>query len=1115
VEFHFYRNTDRMAFRQLLTDDMGLDVTLGVSQISTYVNGATAADKKLSFTNFVLQNAGNNAAEPASTAKVNLKCALFTTGSTAFGGASALVTELGKVINPVRTWLSYSANAGFTEVEIAYQYDEEMFAALRYLAIADLSSNTCGHWEPTKYSCNKCGTDGAGTAIAKTDATFSAYKWEINKNGLDGVFTAPGHGVAALGGASAPCGYAHSKMIAAAAATKEMVFCKNDGGANTKKESITMYFWKDNAIDTRALGLDDSATKTVGAETPKQYNKPTSGFATLTYDVHLDAAASDTSPLAGPGKPGFGSSACGKYDQVQVVHCTSAKGSKSGTISMVMSFGSVADMETVAKAIFLLVSATPYLHTVPKATSPGALRSATFKATKYLTDKNVDYDAETHATSPTPVYALASTACDAAKTAGASDMIYCKSVKTAGGDMEVMWLGDKTGDTGAADVTARSNIRALVDAPLIGATDAQFEPYTLTSSTIKTLYTIDYDVTVSTADTAIVLASSKGALSKTALSPCKWANGITIPGAVYCKSTKTTMTLGWLYAATRKADAIKIGKLDADAASVSTVLPTAVKDQNVDSTGFIMVELAPKQIDDSTKAAKAWTAKANGKTDVPDSACHQAVDQANIGTTNTSTTKMATHTFYCDSQDDTTSKMTMGWLSHADAKGDLREIYKQTTGTETDKTLQKFAVPTASKLYTISFTLGKKTASDGETAPTIVAGDGCPHTWNAAINAVGCADTASSVTLSFLSAAHRLPSANAVAKLSAGSKVGTVIVKSAKDKGTANTMVEAVYTAKPEATATWAEAKMPGDSDSACLAAGPPANIVGCASGKGSAKGASVDMTLKYLQSATNEYVASLKTVADFQLGDKATSQQFTLKTEGTSPAPIDAVLSVALATTTKAPAAAGRALAAAAAVGSVTSTGGFATDNSWCMLLKDTPASAIFCQSTATSMTLTYLDDKLAAVDTLALTQLTTHYISLTAVATADITLTITASVEENALCANASLLAMKFASCEHEKVTVGSRQRRLSTATVVVKLGFMSAAALTAAETVFAAIDWTTVAGVSGGSITNKSGGAGGSTTAPTPGTASTPGTSPKKPSGAALRLVGVAFVAVFALV
>ena len=539
--------------------------------------------------------------------------------------------------------------------------------------------------------------------------------------------------------------------------------------------------------------------------------------------------------------------------------------------------------------------------------------------------------------------------------------------------------------------------------------------------------------------------------------------------------------------------------------SVLSAVPTKSVDGDLTTNGFTKVTMEQQ----NTTAGTDWTAAAAHFYNAAGSACEQA-------STATDSTNTVSKLIYCDAAKTSGGEMPLVWLDPLEAISDLRLIYLQGTGSASadPKTeVKPFATVKANTLYTVEFSLGKKTVTSPDIAPTIVKGDGCTHSWSSSSKAVSCVDTANSVTLHFLSWADRQVNAPALSTKSESGNVGTLDFKSAKDKAASNQIMTVMYDAQAGADATWAAtAKNPKMAESACNAANP-AGAVHCSNPTGT-KGGTVVMTVKYIGmekddvETTPPYIAGLKAVAGLDLvgTGNAAKQQFTLQsTESVvHPAKLKVAPSTTAAPTTR-----------LLAEGDKKSLGGFGTDDSWCKVLAASAPSAVFCVSDATTMTLSYLNTKTwGSEDIRTLTGLTTHAVTLDTSLTMTLTLTVASDKAANAMCASTEITSLNAASCAHAAVTVAAAGRRqLTSASVTIALGYIAAADLAAAETAFAAIEWSTNSDIVGTPTKTSAGGLGPGP-APTPETASPTPTS-TTPSGAALRLVGVAFVAVFALV
>jgi len=285
---------------------------------------------------------------------------------------------------------------------------------------------------------------------------------------------------------------------------------------------------------------------------------------------------------------------------------------------------------------------------------------------------------------------------------------------------------------------------------------------------------------------------SLGKLTETD-SACQWATSVAVQ-AVYCVSTADGMDIGWLYAPKRKADAVLIGKKGGNT-KVKGATPTEGKDKGNPVGGTTLTALSQfhkVELTADNTAAGAFTNAADLDLNATGSACALAT-AAGTG---------AENAIFCDSVKASGQKMTLIFLSDADAQADLKKVDALTTGA--GNAVVRLAKMKADQFYTAKYAItGFVHATDTTKNHTLVAEDGCTRLMAVATNAAMCEDTTSEVTLTWITAAKRLADAVLLAKadMTTTSKVGTAEISSAKDKAAELTFVtlayKAVGTAKP------------------------------------------------------------------------------------------------------------------------------------------------------------------------------------------------------------------------------------------------------------------------------------------------------------------------------
>lgn len=1048
VTLAFYNNAHRMIAHTLLTDPVGK--ALVATAASNHIAGADGAARQANIKSVALKNAAGSGSEVTSQSKVSIECRKLVSADTDFATDAARRAEITKLLSKVTLFSDYSDAAG--TVTLSFMTDEELYLALRYMALATLSSNTCGKWEPKKIWCAQCGP--AGTQLS--DAAPTAHTLTVSKADYSEFSTA--YSTDGFGAATSVCGLVSDKM----GASHKMIFCGSGESATlTKSETATVYFFKEEDAAIIESVTDDTSTDSTPSPNVIYYKTPTNlaAYYKMEWTIYLDGTETtgdSANILAGPGPIETATTACARYQAAitsKPIWCVSGATEAS---TMTMYFATAAHRTAGAKEVMQTAAAAPFFYVVPKSVSPGTLR------TLVVTSKNLDsstgaataYSDATHVTTGTKsivVEPYTGTACEAAYSSFSQGTVYCHSAKASGTDLTMMYIDmyDATANSAALNTAYRAassistGMRALATATTgkPGELVAKFA----TKGT-DDLYTAEYTVAepVDVADDAKAVAS---VIANTAKSACGWA-WTTVADAVYCSSSTTKMTIGWLASDKRKANALSLGALAAGS-SIGSAEPTAAKDKGTSAawadsadgsaTGFVKMTFQGYNTED-------WSSAAGKKLNASGSACadlNAAIPSA----------------IYCDAEASKSTTITLAWLSRADAKADLQTVRPLEMGAVTGNTstLGALATPTEGQLFQACYTATKVTPADGADAITLTAGyaaattrgDACLHGETAAAASVWCdQDTATKACLNWLSVAERATDANSIAQLSAGAKVASLAIASAKTKETTAEMVTIGYKAyadgKPETpgsdgTAWTAATEILGAADSACGSVGTLTKAVSCAS----VKPAGGVATLKWFKEQHADADENLVDayIADARIIANQSDQMFVL--DGASTTPEVLVIEYTAATTTTTNAA--RARRSLTAVGSAAAEGSFVIDDSWCKTLADTAKSAIFCESPkgANTMTLSYLDLALAVADVKSLEALTDYAVAME-VPTSQrmiVVFAVNTDLVANALCSAIESGGVDYASCKHAALVVGSR-RRLSTADVTVTLGFATPA-------------------------------------------------------------------------
>jgi hypothetical protein len=995
--------------------------------------------------------------------------------------------------------------------------DEEVFRAARRLFLAN-GSTKCASWKPMKVSCAKCDALAGTTAVS--DHVPGVYQWTLAKGKTatqtfvaattPSNYTAAGtyHNVN-----HSACNAADN--IGAAGVKGRVVYCEVvTDGASAYKATVKLAWVTPR--DTRRANLAIGAVAAVDAvtlSTGDTCNKAGTGFFPLEYTLTLSDVTTETDTVSlGPGRPAQTGSACAKFTHARVISCTS--GAK-GAGKMTMYFETAADREAAAKAAVSTVTSgvEGVLSIKPSGPASITFRTATYViANKSSVGADVNF---TNATHDNPAasghYNPTGTAC---ADAGLTNAIYCKSLKDVGSKMEVMWLGDSAAvTTEMRNLTKKSTGKS-------GEEVLKYKVSKPLKDITPKLYTVTYALTKGTVP---IVKGDVASNTFVANSGCNFAYAASNK-IVHCVSDTKSVTVAWVSAGDRFNGARAVG-IAAATDAIKMIQPTGSVDGPLDTKDAGSLT-SVTFVQHNGTGAKPWGAAALGRYDAGTSACEAASDAA-----------VTTKIIFCDSEKASGTDMPLIWLTTADARTDFATLQaKKTDGGEGALKETAFAVPKANTLYTVAFTLGQKTAVAPATPPLIVAGNGCTFV-GAANWDVSCVSTPNLVTAYYLTATLRDTKAAAIAIKGPSGNVGTVQINASgtKDKAAANKLITVKYDVTPTADVAWvASGKYPKTSESACLKMNA-ANIVYCNSPKSSAKGKAVTATLKYLTTANNVYIASLKALAGSENthGDAKSTPYFVLQQQA---AVTEAVFTMKP-TTTVAPT--GRRLA----VGDVAATGRFDVENSWCKAAASTATSAIYCGSDkAGKVTLSYLDADLGVADANSICKMTAYDATSASAFTATMKLQWkgTTEVPKNSLCDHLSAPTKgKMTSlicCSHDKISAVTTRRALQDATtaaptraVTVKAAFLSEADAKKAQVAFNAVKWSTAtwAEVASGSVTlggvksavpvattstdttTKSAATTPSTTPPktptgTPTTTAAP--SPTTTDAAALRLVGV---------